>query len=253
MDRPGITVTIVTLNEEKNIQRAVSSARWAEEVLVVDSGSKDRTVEIAKAAGARVIHNPWRGYGQQKNFAQDQAAHDWVLNIDADEEIPDSLAREIQTSMASAETQGIRGFSVARKTWYLGRWIMHGGWYPNVLARMADRRHARWSEPRVHEALEIRGQVARLNHPLHHFTFEGIRDQIETNLMYSRFGYDDLVRKGRRPSLPLLLLKPCGKFIETYFFKRGFMDGLPGLIISINAAHSMFLKYAYFFEDRERK
>src|SRR5690606_19033658 len=115
-------------NEEKNIRRAVSSARWADEVLVVDSGSRDATVAIAKELGARVLHNPWAGYGQQKNFAQDQAANDWVLNIDADEEIPGHLAEEIQAAVAEAESTGVRGFRMPRKTWYLGRWIMHGGW-----------------------------------------------------------------------------------------------------------------------------
>ena len=248
MARPPVTVTIVTLNEEQNIRRAISSVQWADEVLVVDSGSTDRTVEIARECGAKVLTNAWKGYGEQKNFAQDQARHDWVLSIDADEEVPGELAREIASALETAESRGIRGFWIPRKTWYLGRWIMHGGWYPNHLVRLADRRFARWSEPRIHERLEVRGEVATLRTPYHHFTFEGIRDQVETNLRYSRYGHEELLRRGQRPSVLLMLLKPWGKFVETYLLKRGFLDGLPGLIISINAAHSMFLKYAYYFE-----
>jgi glycosyltransferase involved in cell wall biosynthesis len=254
MSKPPISVTLITLNEERNIARALESVRWADDVVVVDSGSTDRTLEIAKASGARVFQNAWKGYGQQKNFAQAQARHDWVLNIDADEVVPAELAREIQARVQSAETRpAVRGFSIPRLTWYLGRWIRHGGWYPNYLVRLADRRHARWTEPNVHEALEVQGETEKLEHPLHHYAFSGISDQVQTNLRYSRQGYLDLVGRGRKPSPMRLVLKPIGKFFETYLIKKGFLDGRAGFIISVNAAHSMFLKYAYFYEDRSKE
>lgn len=245
-----LSVTIITLNEEKNLPRALESVRWADEILVVDSGSTDKTVEIARKLGARVIHNPWPGYGKQKNFAQDHVTQDWVLNIDADEEISPELADEIQQSLADVRTGKVdaKAFTFPRKTFYLGRWIQHGGWYPNYLVRLADRRFSRWTEPAVHEALEVDGSIGTLKCPLHHYTFSSIRDQILTNLNFSHLGYMDLLRKGQRASLAKLIFKPVGKFIETYLFKRGFMDGLPGFIISVNAAHSMFLKYAYLIE-----
>ena len=250
MPKPPISVTIISFNEELKIARAIESVKWADEILVVDSGSTDRTKEIARQAGARVIERPWPGYGQQKNFAQTEAKHDWVLNIDADEEVPANLAAEIQeeVSWASASDRLVKGFRVPRKTWYLGRWIMHGGWYPNYLVRLVDRRFAKWSEPNVHEALEVKGRVKELKNPLHHFTFRDIRDQMLANLKYSRFGYEDLRARGCRPSVLKLILKPVGKFIETYILKRGFLDGMPGFIISVNAAHSIFMKYSYFFE-----
>lgn len=246
MQRPPVSVTIITLNEEENIARAIRSVSWADEVIVVDSGSIDKTVEIARSLGAKVIQNPWPGYGRQKNFAQESASYDWILNIDADEEVSPELAAEIQGALAQPEEA--RGFYFPRKTFYLGRWIRHGGWYPNHLVRLADRRRASWTEPKVHEALIVRGMVAGLRSPLHHYAFRSIQEQILTNLNFSHLGSEDLRRSGRRGSLMLLLLKPFGKFLETYLLKRGFLDGMPGLIISINAAHSMFLKYAYLIE-----
>jgi glycosyltransferase involved in cell wall biosynthesis len=259
MARPPVTVTIITLNEEDNLRRAIESVRWAEEVVVVDSGSTDRTVELARELGAKVFQNPWPGYGQQKNYAQRQAAHDWILSLDADEAVGPRLAREIQDALATLETEranghrDTRGFSLPRKTFYLGHWIRHGGWYPNYLVRLADRRAASWSEPQVHEALEVRGETLRLHEALDHYSFNSIHDQILTNLRFSRLGSQELSRRGMRPSVLKLVLKPIGKFLETYFLKRGFLDGLPGFIISVNAAHSMFLKYAYLLETRIKK
>lgn len=146
-----------------------------------------------------------------------------------------------------------RGFELPRLTWYLGQWIRHGGWYPNYLVRLVDRRHARWTEPHVHEALEVDGSTEKLQNPLHHYAFSSISEQVQTNIRYSRQGFLNLKSKGRTASLAHLILKPIGKFFETYFLKKGFLDGLAGFIISVNAAHSMFLKYAYFYEERDRK
>lgn len=252
MARPPLTVTIITLNEEKNLPGAIESVRWADEIIVVDSGSSDRTVEIAEKMGAKVVHNPWPGYGKQKNFAQRQASNDWVLNIDADERVSPESREEIESTLGDvmAGRNPACGFYFPRKTFYLGRWIAHGGWYPNYLVRMADRRAAEWTEPSVHEELKVRGETRKLVHPLHHYTFSGIQDQILTNLEYSKQGFVELKRRGQKASLLKLLIKPVGKFVETYVLKKGFMDGLPGFIISVNAAHSMFLKYAYLVEAK---
>ncbi len=249
MPRPPITATIITLNEEQDLPRAIESVRWADEVLVVDSGSSDRTVEVAERLGARVVHHAWPGYGPQKNFAQRQAKHDWILNIDADEVVPPQLRERILGELDGVpESGGVRGFFFPRKTFYLGRWIRHGGWYPNELVRLADRRVSSWTEPAVHEELIVQGEVRGIQEPLHHFTFSSIQDQILTNLRFSRLGSMDLIRKGQKPSVFKLLAKPVGKFLETYLLKGGILDGLPGFIISVNAAHSIFLKYAYLLE-----
>lgn len=251
MPRPPLSVTIITLNEEQNISRAIESVRgFAQEILVVDSGSTDGTTRLARHLGARVITNPWRGYGQQKNFAQTQATHDWILNIDSDEEISPELAAEIQMALDRDQGSGIRGYNVPRLSRYLGRWIRHGGWYPNRLVRLAHRSYAGWSEPDVHEEWQVRGAVMPLNFNLLHYPFRDIRDQISTNVRFSYLGSEALRKRGMKKNIFFLLWKPIGKFIETFLIKQGFLDGIPGFIISVNAAHSIFLKYAYLFEER---
>ena len=250
---PSLSATVITLNEERNLERCLESLRFVSEVIVVDSGSTDGTRGIAEKFGARWFQNPWKGYGQQKNFAQAQASHDWVLNIDADEVVSSELRVEILKTLsekASSEVAPL-AYKIPRLTRYLGRWIRHGGWYPNALVRLAHRKHARWTEPAVHEAWELTspGKVGSLSAPFHHYTFRGVSDQIRTNLRYSRLGYEQLQARGTARSWLKLILKPIGKFIETYWIKRGFLDGIPGLIISVNAAHSVFLKFAYFYED----
>lgn len=261
-----LSVTLITLNEERNIARALESVRgWADDILVVDSGSSDATCRIAESFGARVIHHNWPGFGAQKNFAQYQAKNPWILNLDADEELTDPLRQEIDQFLARVEegTETAKLVRIPRKTRYMGRWILHGGWYPNHLVRLAHRDYARWSEPAVHEAWISRPGVsaatATFLNPLLHHTFKDIEDQVRTNLVYSRRGYEDLKERGKRASLLKMILKPIGKFLETYIFKLGCLDGIPGFVISVNAAHSMFLRYAYFYDpdgtpkDRQEK
>ena len=249
-----LSVIIITLNEEANLPRALKSVAWADEVIVVDSGSLDRTQQIACELGARVFERPWTGYGQQKNFAQTLAKNDWILNLDADEVVSHSLAHEIQATLQNAAQNPTAplGYYIPRKTFYLGRWIRYGGWYPNYLMRLANKNHASWSEPPVHEAWEIQGPTAELQAPLLHFSFNSISDQVLTNLRFAQLGSQALLQKGRRPSLVQALLRPIGKFIETYLIKRGFLDGTAGLIISLNAAYSVFMKYSFLLEDRIR-
>lgn len=255
MSRPKISATIITLNEEDNLPSAIKSLHWVDEIIVVDSGSTDKTAEKAREMGARVLQNPWPGYGKQKNFAQDHASFDWVLNLDADERVTEELREEIENELILAEngTSSARGFYVPRKTFYLGKWIKKGGWYPNYVLRLAHKPSSRWTEPHVHERLDVQGETKHLKNPLHHFTFSSIQDQVLTNLRYSHSGYRDLLKKGNGPSFFKLIWKPIGKFIETYLIKRGCLDGLPGFIISVNAAHSIFLKYAYLFEAEIEK
>lgn len=242
--RLPLSATIITCNEEGNLPRCLRSLAWVDEVIVVDSGSRDNTINIAKAHGARVFQKEWRGYGQQKNFAMSQATHDWVLNLDADEEVSDILRESIEYLLQEEEARKYAGAKFARRTWFLGRWIMHGGWYPNVLVRLSRKSRSRWTEPQVHEALLVDGNVKKLVGDLHHYTFRDVGDQVTTNVRYAREGARVALQRGESPGFFKLLHKPIGKFLETYIWKRGFLDGLPGFIISVNAAHSMFMKYA---------
>lgn len=243
--RPGISATIITLNEEKKLKKCLESLSWADEIIVVDSGSTDSTREIAKALGARVFQHPWLGYGQQKNYAMSQCSHDWVLNVDADEIVTEELRNSICDFLSAVawSVEGARGAALPRLSWYLGRWIRHGGWYPNYLVRLSDRRYSRWTEPRVHEALVVDGKVEKLNGDLLHYTFDSVGDQVAANIRYARLGASVARERGERASWLRLIFKPFGKFLETYFWKLGFLDGFPGFVISMNAAHSMFMKY----------
>jgi glycosyltransferase involved in cell wall biosynthesis len=247
MEKIPITVTIITLNEQKNIERAIRSVSWAAEVIVVDSGSTDNTCAMARQLGARVENHSWPGYGQQKNYAQSLAQYPWVLNIDADEQITESLKEEILQFLNREQTHYL-GAAIPRLTFYMNQGIRHGGWYPNYLTRLCHKDFGRWTEPEVHEALKIDGTVTRFKHPILHYAFPRIQDQVETNILFSKLAAIEMNQKGIKPSILKLIFKPIGKFIETFIFKRGFLDGLAGFIISINAAHSMFLKYANLYE-----
>ena len=254
MNSQKLSVTIVTLNEEKNLERCISSVRGlADEIIVVDSGSTDRTVKIAEALGAKVFENAWKGYGEQKNFAHLKCSSNWVLNLDADEEVSPALKEEIRQIVQNNSDNTKIGYSVPRLTWYLGRWIRHGGWYPNRLVRLSQKNSSQWSEPCVHEALIVQGTVGELKSDLLHYPFLTISDQIDTNLRYSKLGTEALRKKGRSFSLLKIIIKPIGKFFETYFIKAGFLDGVPGFIISVNATHSIFLKYANLLEVENQK
>ncbi|MGE4232614.1 MAG: glycosyltransferase family 2 protein [Bacteriovoracia bacterium] len=245
-ERNKIGVTIITLNEEKDLPKCIESLGFADEIVVVDSGSSDKTAEVAKKLGAKVYIEPWRGYGAQKNRAMELCDADWVLNVDADEVITPELRDEILSEIKNSSQDS--AFAISRKTFYWGKWIRHGGWYPNYVTRLARKGHARWTEPNVHEELVSNQGVRRLKNSMEHYTFQGLSDQIATNLRYARQGAHDLYQKGARPSLLKLLLKPLSKFFETYIIKKGFLDGLAGFVISVNAAHSMFLKYAFLYE-----
>ncbi len=247
-NRPFISVTIITLNEERNLPRCLEALRWVDEIIVVDTNSTDSTVNIAKSFGATVLTEPWHGYGAQKNIAMAHAKGPWVLNIDADEVITPALKEEILREVSSAKPA--QGYAIARKTYYLGRWIRYGGWYPNYVTRLCRKDTGRWTEPAVHEELRIDGECKRLAEPMEHYTFRTVAEQVRTNVRYAEQGAQELAKQDVHFSLFRLLVKPLSKFIETYIAKRGFLDGVAGFMISINAAHSMFMKQAFLYKDK---
>ncbi len=245
-----LSVTIIAKNEEARIAKAIQSASFASEIIVVDSQSIDRTRSIAESLGAKVFTKAFEGFGQQKNFAQENATQDWVLNIDADEIISPDLAKEIATAIQSKDVQGYR---IPRKTWYANRWILHSGWYPNYLVRLARRNSAVWTTPSLHEELKVTGEVRSLENPIEHYSFPNVRSHLEKNLEYAdRARYQTSCTKGR-PHFFHWMFKPTWKFIHMYFIKCGFLDGTAGFIIAVNSAYSMFLKYAYQWEATTRE
>ncbi len=249
MQKLPVSVTLITLNEEQNIARALRSVQWANEIIVVDSGSTDKTIPIAKAMGAKVFSRDWEGYGQQKNFAHAQATQEWVLNLDADEEVSPELFAELTTAVTG--TTAFAGYFIPRKTFFVGQWIKNGGWYPGYIKRLSKKGMSRWTEPAVHEDLQIDGPVGQFSGAILHHSFPSVESQVLTNLKYAKLGARDLARRNRPATVAHLLFKPWGKFISTYFLKSGFRDGLRGFLISVNAAYSIFLKYAFRIEERD--
>jgi glycosyltransferase involved in cell wall biosynthesis len=240
-----ISLVVLTKNEEANIGLCLASVPFASEKVVLDSGSRDRTLEIARAAGARVFSEQWRGYGRQKARAAELAENDWILSLDADEALSKELAEEIERCFRDG--LGFAAYSMPRLSYHLGRWIRHGGWYPDRQIRLYDRRRARWLPSELHEKIET-PSLGALRAPIQHWVFKDLTDQIETNNRYSGLGALEMHRRGKRFWLLGLLFRPCSKFFETYVWKRGFLDGLPGFIISVGAAYSMFLRYAKLWE-----
>lgn len=240
-----ISLVIITFNEEAHIERCIRSAPFVDDVVVVDSFSTDRTVEIAKGLNARVFSEKWKGFGPQKAFAADQAKNAWILSLDADEALSPELAAEIVSEFSRLDPEA--GYLVPRRSFFLGRWINHGGWYPDFQLRMFNKSKSQWNSAGLHEKVEVKRQL-KFRQDLQHWVFDDLSDQVRTNDRYSGLGAMSLAEKGRPFSYFHLLTKPLTKFVETYFFKAGFMDGLPGFMISISAAYSVFLKWAKLWE-----
>src|SRR5690349_18165744 len=228
-----ITATIITLNEERNIARAIESLRCCDEILILDSGSVDRTVELAEKLGARVIEADWRGYAGQKNWAAEQATHDWILSLDADEALSEALEAEIWNVKKNGPQ--FDAYTVPRLARYLGRWILHSGWYPDRKIRLYNRQKAKWSGDFVHESVQLEGRVGHLESNLLHFTCESLSEHLKTLDRYTTLAAGELVERRIRIGLGRLIVDPPWTFVRTYFFQLGFLDGLEGLIIAYMA------------------
>ena len=236
-----ITATIITFNEERNIARAIESLRCCDEILIVDSGSTDRTTELAEKLGARVIEANWRGYAGQKNWAADQSENDWILSLDADEALSEALEAEIWSLKKSGPRHD--GYTMPRLARYMGRWIFHSGWYPDRKLRLYDRRQAKWVGDFVHESVAVHGRVGHLQSNLLHFTCESLSEHIKTMERYTTLAAQELAARRIKVPLHTVLFSPAWAFLRSYFLDRGFLDGPEGLTISYMAAFYTFLKY----------
>lgn len=241
-----LSAVIITLNEGANIERCLKSVAFCDEIILVDAGSRDHTLEIATRYQAKVFERPWAGYTQQRNDAVKLASGDWILSIDADEEVSEGLRAEISAELARNPTEV--AFTIPRKTIHFKRWIRRGGWYPNRLVRLFRKDKGLWEGGALHEYWKAEGQIGALKNDLLHHSFRGFSDQVARNNRYSTLGAEDLKKQGVRFSLLALLMRPFAKFVETYFLKRGFMDGYPGFMISISAAYSVFSKWSKLWE-----
>ena len=243
---PRLSVVVITRNEAANIGAALRSVRWADELVVVDSGSTDDTVRIAGEIADRVTAHDWAGYGAQKNHATALAAHDWVLSLDADERVSPALAREIQALLRA--DPAARGYRVPRVTRYLGRWVRSTDWYPDLQLRLYDRRAARWNQRLVHESVAVDGPVGRLQGELEHHAYRDVSHHLQTIDRYTTLAARQMHREGRRGGWVDLAVRPLAAFLRNYVVRRGVRDGVRGLIVSILNAGYVFLKFVKLWE-----
>ena len=243
---PELSVVLITLNEAANIDDALSSVAWADEIVVVDSGSTDDTVERARRHAAQVSHRDWTGFGTQKDHATSLASHDWVLSLDADERVSPELAGEIQALLAQDPPR--RGYRIPRSTRYLDTWIRTTDWYPDYQLRLYDRRVAAWSSDRVHESVSVNGAVGALTGDIRHVPYRDLADHVATIDRYTTLAAGQLHDEGRRAHLAQLLTHPAAAFIRNYVLHRGCRQGVPGLIVSLMNSYYVFLKYAKLLE-----
>src|ERR671912_2254307 len=251
-----ISATIITLNEEDNIREALASVAWADEVIVVDSGSTDKTCEIAEAAGARIIKNDWPGFARQKQFAAEQAQHEWIFSLDADERVSPELNDSIVALRKLNDNQRADGYRIARRSFYQGRWIKGGGWYPDRQLRLYKKARGRWADGHIHEAVRM-AQDARVESLAGDILHYSMRNPAQHHRMigerYAPLGALQMFEEGRRTSrLRIATAAPIG-FIRSFILKGGFRDGLAGLTIARFAGHHDFLKHLLLWEIQNKK
>lgn len=238
----SISVVIITLNEENNLPRCLNSVIWADEIIVVDSGSTDRTKEISEKAHAKVFNIEWRGFGHAKSFGVNQAKGEWILSIDADEEVSPQLAEEIQ-SIAKNSPQ-YEGYYISRKTMFLGRWIHHCGWRPDLNLRFFIKGKGQFDESIVHERVNLKGRTGILKGELLHYCYPDIDVYLKKLALYTLLGAKKAQLKGKRATIFDLTLRPFVAFVKFYIVKQGFRDGWRGFLISALSSMAVLIKYA---------
>lgn len=241
MQTTPFSVVIITLNAARQLEACLQSASFADEIVVVDSGSSDATVEIALKSGARVIPQDWLGFGRQKQFAVNQASHDWVLCLDADERISDRLRTSIGETLQQPRCQA---YKMPRSNRFMGRYLHHGEGYPDWSLRLFDRRHARWSDDSVHEKVLAEGSVGILKGDLLHDSAEDLATYLDKQNRYTTLQAEILFRAGHRCGPGKLLFSPLLRFMRFYFFRLGCLDGTPGLVHILIGCGNSFTKYA---------
>jgi (heptosyl)LPS beta-1,4-glucosyltransferase len=239
----SLSVTVIALNQEANIAPCLESVTFADEIVVVDTGSTDRTVELARAFTDRVVTTEWQGFALTKNFALDQARGDWVLSLDTDERVSAALKEEIlQVVRADGPCHGYR---VPRKNYFGGRWIRRLGWYPDYTLRLFRRDLGRFRERQVHEEVVVPGPVGRLQTPLDHYSYDNLNQYAARQDRYARLAAHELAGAGRRPHPGELIWRPFFTFLKLYFLRLGFLEGSLGYNLAWQGSRYNFLKYYY--------
>jgi len=240
-----LSVTIITKNEEKNIRRCLESVKWADEIVVIDSGSTDGTIEICREFGCKIIESSWLGFGKTKQFAVDSAGYNWILSVDADEEVTPQLKTKIQSVLQKPQANGYR---IKRQSFYLNRWILHCGWNQDYPLRLFNRQKGGFNNKPVHEYVVIKGKISKINEILKHYTYPNLTSYITKMENYSNLSAQEAFINHKKATLSKAIIHGILKFFKMYFLNAGFLDGETGLILSINSAFSVYYKYLKIWE-----
>jgi len=237
-----LSVIIITLNEEANLPRCLEAVKWVDELIVADTGSVDKTIEIAKEYKAKTIQLEWKGFGEAKQRALEAATCDWVLSLDADEVVSEDLKAEIENLLKS-DPPGFDGYSIPRRSMFLGHWMSHGGWYPNHLLRLFRRGEGRFEDKKVHESVSLSGRTGRLKGELLHYSDPDLGHYLKKMNRYTSLSAQELQEAGKVASLADILFRPTATFWKIYLFKRGFLDGLYGFLLAFFSSVHVMTKY----------
>tara|TARA_B100000686_G_scaffold345161_1_gene429191 strand:+ start:462 stop:1199 length:738 start_codon:yes stop_codon:yes gene_type:complete len=237
-----VSVVIITLNEENNIERCLKSVTWADEIVILDAFSQDRTVEICRQYTDLVFQEKWLGFGKQKNLAAEKASNRWILNLDADELISEKCSLAIRRELASGHKCEVYRFP--RKNFFGDRWIRFGGWYPDWTYRLYDKNCVVFSESKVHERLEPVTKSGSINCPIEHYSYKSLEEYVSRQNKYSTFSAEEKLKRGQIAGWSDLLFRPPAAFIKTYFLQKGYREGFLGFCLSSSSAFYTFLKYA---------
>lgn len=242
-----VSVCVITYNEEGNLRDCLESVTWADEIVVVDSRSRDRTVEIARKYTDKVIQRDFPGHVEQKNFCVGQASNEWVFCLDADERVTESLRDQIREALSKDRIEA-EGFSAPRKTFYMGKWIRHGGWYPDAKLRLFRRSLGRWGGENPHDRVILQGREARLTGEILHYTYRDLGHHLEVINLFSRISSRSKRSRGVGHPALRMFVHPPAKFLKAYVLKAGFLDGVAGFMVAVMGAYSVFVKYAKLWE-----
>jgi glycosyltransferase involved in cell wall biosynthesis len=245
-----ISVIVITHNEEKNIGQCLESVRWADEIVLVDSFSTDRTVDIASEIGAVVFQEKWKGYARQKNSALEKASGTWILSLDADERVTPELRHEILEILSGKITgkNAIKGYHISRKNFFRGRWVRYGGWYPDYTLRLFLKSKGSFRQRQVHESVEIEGKTGYLKNPIEHYTYMSVADYLKRLEVYSRLASLEISPRKKWTRWHTLTFRPVFTAFKMYVLRKGLLDGTTGLFLAFSYAYYTFLKYYRYYE-----
>lgn len=238
-----VSAAIIAFNEEGKIEDCIKSLWWVDEIVVVDSHSADRTREIAKKLGARVIERDWPGHINQKNFALNAVRNPYVISLDADERVSEKLRGEILAALTEPDAGEYNGWAIPRRVFYINRWIRYCGWYPQRKVRFVKKDKARWGGIDPHDRLIVSGKVKKLSGDIYHLSFDSIHDHFKTIDRFTEIGAREALKEGKRANVLDVTIRPLFTFFKMYFLKLGFLDGVPGLIVCALSAFHTFTKY----------